>query len=65
MPKMKTKKAAAKRFTRTATGEYKRPRAGLRHLLVNRSHKRKKLAGSRDTVHISNKASVQTMLPYA
>ena len=63
MPKMKTKKAAAKRFTRTATGKYKRTRAGLRHLLVNRPHKRKKLAGRKATVHCTSNKSVQRMLP--
>lgn len=33
MPKMKTKKAAAKRFTFTATGKVKFKRAGKRHQL--------------------------------
>ena len=33
MPKMKTRKAAAKRFKQTATGKYMHNRAGGRHIL--------------------------------
>ena len=34
MPKMKTKRGAAKRFTVTGTGKIKRRRAYLRHILT-------------------------------
>lgn len=37
MSKMKTRKAAAKRMTLTATGKIKRRRAGLTHLQTKRS----------------------------
>ncbi|MBI1340410.1 50S ribosomal protein L35 [bacterium] len=39
MPKMKTKKAAAKRFTMTGTGKLKRGVAGKRHRLIGHNGK--------------------------
>jgi len=42
MPKKKTKKAAAKRFKKTATGKVKFYRAGGGHLLVGKSRKRRR-----------------------
>ena len=41
MPKMKTKKAAAKRFHLTGTGKVKYKKMNLRHILTKRSPKRK------------------------
>jgi large subunit ribosomal protein L35 len=42
MPKMKSHRAAKKRFKMTATGKLKRQRAGKRHLLTSKSRKRKR-----------------------
>lgn len=42
MPKMKTKKAVAKRFKKTATGKVKRHKVGRRHLLGHKSRARKR-----------------------
>lgn len=41
-PKMKTKRAAAKRFSLTGTGLIKFKRKGLRHCLSNKNRKRKR-----------------------
>ena len=41
MPKTKTKKAAAKRFSFTATGKVKYKKMNLRHILTKKSAKRK------------------------
>ena len=41
MPKMKTKKAAAKRFSFTASGKVKYKKMNLRHILTKKSAKRK------------------------
>ena len=41
MPKMKTKRAAMKRFTRTGTGKLKRWKANKRHILTKKTRKRK------------------------
>ncbi len=42
MPKIKTKKGAAKRFTLTGTGKVKRSRAKTSHLKFNKSVKTKR-----------------------
>ena len=42
MPKMKTNKAAAKRFKKTATGKLKYSKAGSGHLLGGKTRKRKR-----------------------
>ncbi|MDA0576778.1 MAG: 50S ribosomal protein L35 [Verrucomicrobia bacterium] len=42
MPKQKTKKSAAKRLKRTATGKIMAKRAGTGHLMSNKSSKRKR-----------------------
>lgn len=65
MPKMKTKRAAAKRFSKTASGKFKRRRAGLRHILEKKSNDMKKRAGTTDYVSSADTARVRAMLPYA
>jgi len=42
MPKMKTKRNAAKRFKVSGSGKIKRFKAGARHLLTRKSPKRKR-----------------------
>jgi large subunit ribosomal protein L35 len=42
MPKMKTHRAAAKRFKRTASGKLKRHKAYKSHILAKKSRKRKR-----------------------
>jgi large subunit ribosomal protein L35 len=42
MPKMKTKRGAAKRFKLTGTGKVKRSRAYRRHLLTSKTRKVKR-----------------------
>ncbi len=42
MPKMKTNRAAAKRFKKTATGKLKRRRAYKSHILAKKTRKRKR-----------------------
>lgn len=42
MPKMKTNRAAAKRFRKTAKGKLKRQRANHSHILTKKSAKRKR-----------------------
>ena len=42
MPKGKTKKAAAKRFKKTAKGKVKYSKAGTGHLLAAKTRKRKR-----------------------
>ena len=42
MPKMKTNKAASKRFKKTGTGELKRMKAYKSHILTKKSRKTKR-----------------------
>ena len=42
MPKQKTRKAVAARFSVTGTGKLKRNRPGKRHILTKKSPKRKR-----------------------
>jgi large subunit ribosomal protein L35 len=42
MPKMKTKKSAAKRFSFTGGGKVKYKKQNLRHILTKKSAKRKR-----------------------
>ncbi len=65
MPKMKTRRAVAKRFKATASGRFKRKRANLRHILEKKTQTRKKRAVKTDYVHESDVARVKRCLPYA
>ncbi|MDR2865705.1 MAG: 50S ribosomal protein L35 [Spirochaetaceae bacterium] len=42
MPKMKTRKSAAKRFSFTGTGKVKYKKQNLRHILTKKTAKRKR-----------------------
>ncbi|HRR06745.1 MAG TPA: 50S ribosomal protein L35, partial [Victivallales bacterium] len=42
MPKMKTRKTAAKRLKQTGTGKFLRRKAGRRHLMSGKSAKRRR-----------------------
>jgi large subunit ribosomal protein L35 len=65
MPKMKTKRSAAKRFTVTGSGKFKRRRQNLRHILTKKNAKRKMRLGQDAMVDSANIRSVRRMLPYA
>ena len=64
MPKIKTNRAAAKRFKMTASGRVKRRRAYLRHILVNKTRKQKRRLGKAVLVHKSNEKAIKRLLPY-
>ncbi|WP_292975719.1 50S ribosomal protein L35 [Nitrosomonas sp.] len=65
MPKMKTKKSAAKRFKVRAGGSIKRSQAFKRHILTKKTTKNKRQLRGMVVVHASNVVAVRTMLPYA
>ena len=64
MPKLKTKRGAAKRFKKRAGGGIKRGRAYLRHILTKKSTKRKRHLRGTTQVHGSDVRAVKSMLPY-
>ena len=65
MPKMKTRKAAAKRYTPVGNGKFKRKRANLRHILEKRPQDAKKRNSKTGYVHAAESEKVRRMLPYA
>ncbi|MGA7799650.1 MAG: 50S ribosomal protein L35 [Gammaproteobacteria bacterium] len=65
MPKLKTNRGAAKRFTRSAKGGYKRGQSHHRHILTKKSSKRKRQLCQNDMVHEADVAGVRRMLPYS
>ncbi len=65
MPKMKTNRAAAKRFKVLGSGKFKRGKKGRRHILSNKNRKRKRGLKDIALVHPSDEKGVQRMLPYA
>lgn len=64
MPKIKTHRGAAKRFSLTKTGKVKRSKAFKRHILTKKSTKRKR--GLRQAAYAStaNEAAIKQLIPY-
>ena len=65
MPKMKTKKSAAKRFKVTGKGVIKRARATKRHILTKRTTKNKRQLRGMVNMAPGDTRSAQSMMPYA
>ncbi len=65
MPKMKTKRGAAKRFKIRTGGSIKCSHAFKRHILTKKTTKRKRQLRGTTEVHHSDVASVHAMMPYA
>ncbi|MCQ2505650.1 MAG: 50S ribosomal protein L35 [Lachnospiraceae bacterium] len=64
MPKLKTNKAAAKRFSVTGTGELKRQKAGKQHILTKKTRKTKRDLRKTELVNSANKKTMKKILPY-
>jgi len=64
MPKMKTKRSAAKRFKVTGSGKLKRNKAYKRHILTKKSPKTKRNLRKATTVDVSNVKNMKQILPY-
>lgn len=65
MQKMKTRRAAAKRFTVTGSGEIKRNKAYKRHILEKKSPKRKRNMRKAAMLLAADKKRAAKCLPYA
>jgi len=63
MPKMKTKSGAKKRFSRTASGKFKRSSAYRSHILTSKSTKRKRHLRGAHLVAKSDQKAVARMIP--
>ncbi len=64
MPKMKTKRSAAKRFHATGSGKLKRNKAYRSHILTKKSPKRKRNLRKATTVDKTNVKTMKQILPY-
>ncbi len=64
MPKIKTRRSAAKRFEVTGSGKFKRRRQNLRHILTKKNAKRKMRLGQSTLVDATNEKAVRRMMPY-
>jgi large subunit ribosomal protein L35 len=63
MPKLKTNRAAAKRFRKTASG-FKRAQAHRRHILTKKPSKRKRQLGPSKQVHETDVGRLERLLPH-
>lgn len=63
MPKMKTHRGAAKRFTRTGTGKFMRSQKNKRHILTKKSSKRKRRLTGKVVVSHGDQLRLEQMLP--
>ncbi len=64
MPKIKTHRAAAKRFNITKNGKVKRGKAYRSHILNKKSTKRKRKLRKGGYLAKANEATIKSMIPY-
>jgi large subunit ribosomal protein L35 len=64
MPKIKTNRGAAKRFSRTASGGFKRNASHRRHILTKKATKRKRHLRGPQVLHKSDVRAASRMIPY-
>ena len=64
MPKIKTNRAAAKRFKATGTGKLKRNKAYKSHILTKKSTKRKRNLRQATITDATNVKNMKEVLPY-
>ena len=64
MPKIKTNRAAAKRFKATGTGKLKRNKAYKSHILTKKYTKRKRNLRQATITDATNVKNMKKVLPY-
>ncbi len=64
MPKIKTNRAAAKRFKKTGTGKVKRAHAFTSHILTSKTRKRKRNLRQGNTVAAVDHKNICALIPY-
>ena len=64
MPKIKTNRAAAKRFKKTGTGQLKRMKAYKSHILTKKTTKKKRELRKATIVDSTNVKNMKKILPY-
>ena len=64
MPKLKTRKCAAKRLKETGTGKFRHHKAGGRHLKSAKNAKRRRRLRQDGAVKSTEMRRIQAALPY-
>ena len=64
MPKMKTKRGAAKRLKRTASGRLKRAGAWKQHKLEKKHPKRRRKLRAAKLIDKADEPQLKTLVPY-
>jgi large subunit ribosomal protein L35 len=64
VPKLKTRRGAAKRFAKTGTGKIRRSRAFGRHILTKKSSKRKRQYRRSVLVDPTDDKRIREQIPY-
>lgn len=65
MPKMKTNRAAAKRFRKTGSGRIRRAKAGASHGMIGKTRKHRRRLRDNDMVHECMERRIKRLIPYA
>lgn len=65
MPKMKSNRAAAKRFKVTGSGRVRRGKTGAQHNLIGKSRRRTRRLRNNDMVAKAFEKAIKRLLPYA
>ena len=64
MPKIKTNKGAAKRFSKTGTGKIKRNKAFTSHILTSKTTKRKRNLRHSTIMSPGDARKMRVLIPY-
>ncbi|MBN2538995.1 MAG: 50S ribosomal protein L35 [Deltaproteobacteria bacterium] len=64
MPKIKTHRGAAKRFSLTAKGKVKRSKAYSSHILTKKTTKRKRSLRKSDLLNKRDMNGIKKLIPY-
>lgn len=64
MPKMKTHRGAAKRFSLTKSGKVKRAKAYKSHILTKKSAKRKRNLRKGGYISAAEEKNIKRLIPY-
>ena len=64
MPKIKTHRGAAKRFSLTAKGKVRRSKAYKSHILTKKTTKRKRNLRKNDVLHDVDQKGIKKLIPY-
>ncbi len=65
MPKIKTNRAAAKRFKRTGSGKFKYSKSFSSHILTTKTRKRKRALRKSMVIDKTNEKLIRLLLPNA